>query len=304
MPNLLENSLSHLLTLVEFWNLCSVDPFWMDVALMRQYLERSGAKVWVESAPWEGVLWARLGETSVTLDALWVRPDRRRQGVGGRLLQSFVSALPPGQQWRFGGGEHHFVPGLPDQLAEYHPFFLKHGLAADWEAHDLLWTSEAGGATEWDRKTYRLLGPSDLEALFELLDEFGVRWRKDTRRRGDSLVAGAKEEIMGAFHQGRLVGFCHIWSRDSASLGPSTFWLDRGGEERWGGIGPLGVHPGARGHGYGAGVVEASMAYLRHKGAESIGVDWTGLPDFYEGRGFRRWLSYRGYHPEATERPS
>lgn len=301
MPNLLENSLSHLPALVEFWNLCSVAPFWMDQCLMRQYLERPGAVVWVEGEPWKGLLLARLGETALTLDALWVEPKVRRQGVGGRLLQSFISALPRGREWRFGGGEHHFVPGLPAQLAQHHSFFLRHGLLPDWEAHDLLWTLEAGGSTEWDRTLYRLLDASDLEALYALLDVFGGRWRKDTRRRGVSLIAGAKEEIMGAFHQGKLVGFCHIWSADSTSLGPSTFWLKRDRENCWGGIGPLGVHPQARGKGYGAGVVEASMAYLRQKGARTIGVDWTGLPDFYEARGFRRWLSFRGYHPRTVE---
>ncbi len=300
MPLLLENSLAYVRELVDIWNKCTVEPFLMDERLMSQYLEVPGAQVWVTKEPWAGALWARHVPQNTTLDAILVQPERRRQGLGTALLEEFIGTVPAGATWRFGGGAHHFVPGLPESLNWAENFFLKHGLIADWHAHDLLWTSGSAGTKIWDETTYRLLVASETEALMSLMLSFGQRWQTDTEIRCSALREGSFEEVMGAFHQGEMVGFCHIWSARSYRLGPSTFWLPRGSQEVWGGIGPLGVHPNFRGFGYGAGVVEASMAYLRSVGAGVIGVDWTGLPEFYEGRGFSRWITYRGFHPEKS----
>lgn len=292
----LENSVAQCGQLVAFWNRCHLHPFVIDERLMQQYLLAPGSSVWVYGRPWEGVLWARHGEIGVTLDAILVLPQRRRRGVGRALVERFAASLPPSTAWRFGGGSHHFVPGLPEALSEHHGFFTALGWQADWEAHDLLWQAPSPyGATTWDETRYGLLDASQGEQLAGLLSHFGPRWQRDTEARRQHLEGGRPEEMMGAFHEGALVGFCHIWSPRSYSLGPSTFWLERDAKT-WGGIGPLGVHPDHRGFGFGAGVVESAMAYLRSRGAQQIGVDWTGLPDFYERCGFRRWLSYRGYH--------
>jgi GNAT superfamily N-acetyltransferase len=292
-----QNSLQHLEGLVALWNGASSAPFLMDTQVMRQWLEAPGASVLLEGDPWRGALWARQGPLGATLDALLVLPRERRRGVATRLLNAFRDSLEPRVGWRFGGGSHHFVPGLPDGMSQAHGFFSRLGLVPDWEAHDLLWTPPCGAAQRaWDRATYRLVQPPESAALAELLRHFGKRWQEDTESRCRLLRQGLPEEIMGAFHEQRLVGFCHIWSPRSRQLGPSTFWLARQ-DGLWAGIGPLGVHPEQRGLGLGAGVVEAAMAYLRCAGAQRIGVDWTGLPKFYERCGFRPWLSYRGYHP-------
>ena len=298
MPRPLLNSLAHVPALVDLWNSSTPAPFRMDERLMRQHLEYPGALVLVQGEPWRGALWARQGTLEATLDALVVRSASRRQGIGRALIGAFRDSLEPNVSWRFGGGNHHFVPGLPDCLAKAHGFFSALGLVADWHAHDLLWQSESSsvGARGWDEPTYRLVGGDEVGDLRDLLRHFGRRWQEDTESRCQSLKAGLPEEIMGAYHHGKLVGFCHIWSPRSRTLGPSTFWLDRS-DSAWGGVGPLGVHPDLRGLGLGAGVVESSMGYLRQQGAERIGVDWTGLPAFYERCGFKPWLTYRGYHP-------
>lgn len=297
MSRRLENSLQHLAELVTLWNRCSTSPFLVDERLMRQYLEAPGSVVLVGGHElWEGAAWARHGSLGVTLDAVMVLPDARRRGVGRSLVEAFRDTLEPDVCWRFGGGNHHFVPGLPEQLREAHGFFSALGLVPDWHAHDLLWQAPQPGLSEWDESVYRLVPAAETSDLRDLLAHFGRRWQEDTGRRCESLRAGRAEEMMGAYHQGRLVGFCHIWTPRSESLGPSTFWLDRG-DDLWGGIGPLGVHPEQRGLGLGAGVVESSLAYLRKAGARRIGVDWTGLPKFYERCGFQPWLCYRGYHP-------
>jgi predicted N-acetyltransferase YhbS len=182
-------------------------------------------------------------------------------------------------------------------MDQSHGFFSALGLVADWHAYDLLCQGPFGPLeADWDESIYRLVRPPQIEELQRLLAHFGRRWQLDTERRCQALRAGLPEEIMGAFQQGKLVGFCHVWSPLSMNLGPSTFWLDRS-DQAWGGIGPIGVHPEQRGLGLGAGVVMAATAYLRRQGKQRIGVDWTGLPKFYERCGFRPWLSYRGYHP-------
>lgn len=296
MIKALENPLEHAPSLVALWNLCAPEPFLMDERLMREHLEAPGAAVFVAGETWQGALWARNGSLGATLDALLVRPGFRRQGVGRCLVEAFRESLEPNVSWRFGGGSHHFVPGLPESLGEAHGFFSALGLVPDWHAHDLLWQSPPPGPISWDEGTYRLTTANDLGDLRALLSHFGRRWQEDTETRCQAMRAGWQEEIMGAFHDGHLVGFCHLWSPRSRTLGPSTFWLDRS-DQAWGGVGPLGVHPDKRGLGLGAGVVEAAMAYLRRHGARRIGVDWTGLPKFYERCGFKPWLSYRGYHP-------
>jgi GNAT superfamily N-acetyltransferase len=294
----LQKPLEQLDRLVEHWNRCSRPPFVMEPRLMREYLSYPGAQLWRVGHPWKGVLWARQGPPGITLDALMVLPEWRRQGVGRELLEGLAQAVEPGVSWRFGGGSRHFVPGLPEQLGEAHGFFTALGLVPDWHAHDLLWQADSSqqSLTSWDESLYRLVGPAESEALQELMRQFGKRWQDDTALRCQALRAGAPEEIMGAFQKGRLVGFCHVWSARSQTLGSSTFWLDRS-DSAWGGVGPVGVHPDQRAQGLGVGVVEAALAYLRERGARRIGVDWTGLPEFYERCGFQRWLSYRGYHP-------
>lgn len=297
MTYALENLLEHVPSLVAHWNSCTTEPFVMDERLMRQSLESPGALVLAEGTPWRGVLWGRRGRSGATLDAVMVRPEARLSGVGRALVEAFREGLGPEASWRFGGGDHHFVPGLPDLLAQFGGFFLALGLAPDWHAYDLLWQAPQPGAASWDESTYRLVRPDEGERLQELLRHFGTRWQEDTGQRCLALSRGEPEEIMGAFIEQRLVAFCHIWSPLSGTLGPSTFWLDRR-DQAWGGIGPLGVHPLERGRGLGAGVVEAALAYLRRQGKQRIGVDWTGLPEFYQRCGFQPWLSYRGYHPK------
>lgn len=297
MIAVLENSVARSRELAGFWNLCLHNPFRMDERLMREYLAFAGALVITAGEPWKGVLWGRLGELGVTLDAVMVLPAYRRCGVGRALVESFSGRFAPQGGWRFGGGSRHFVPGLPQQLSSAHGFFSALGCLPDWEAHDLLWERPSSNVDlAWDETVYRLITESQTEELERLLLHFGRRWQTDTGARCRNLERGCPEEIMGAYHRGELVGFCHIWSARSQNLGPSTFWLSRGDSD-WGGIGPLGVHPNCRGLGLGAGVVESSMAYLRGQGAQRIGVDWTGLPAFYERCGFQRWLSYRGYRP-------
>lgn len=286
----------HSQALVDFWNRCAPEPFAMDRRAMLEYLRFPGAQVWTEGHSWRGLLWGRPNASPPSLDALLVLPEHRRQGHGRRLVQAFTRRLTS-PAWRFGGGERHWVPGLPEACRQAHGFFLALGMVPDWEAHDLLWqASELHPRWPWPPSRFRLLHPQEAPRLVELLQHFGRRWQRDTERRLQAWNQGSEETVMGGFEQGRLVAFCHMWTPWSRELGPSTFWLERQRDLHWAGIGPLGVHPELRGRGLGVGVVQAALHCLRQRGIQRIGVDWTGLPEFYLRCGFSPWQRYRGYH--------
>lgn len=302
-PKRLKDPLSHVEPLLALWNEASTPPLLIDSRLLHQYLDQPYAAVYTIGLPWKGILFARPNPELGTLDAILVHPQHRTQGLGRQLLNHAVSELWPNTSWRFGGGSHHFVPGLPQELASSHTFLIKLGLTPDWLAHDLLWTLPNTHPLLWDRSVYRLITSQEEHELSTLTTHFGLRWQTDTAKRMIGLKSGKKEEIMGAYHGETLVGFCHAWTPDSTHLGPSTFWLDRS-DKAWAGIGPIGIHPRYRGLGLGSGIVKATLSYLQQQGATRIGVDWTGLPTFYEGCGFKRWLSYRGYHTAWQEATS
>lgn len=268
---------------------------------MRQYLAFPGSIVLVAGQPWKGAIWGRDGDHGSTLDAVLVSPRERRQKVATKLVKELSRRLNLRSPLRFGGGSHHFVPGLPQQFASFQNFFTSIGFVADWQAYDLLWRSSHHTTTSSpcllppDR--YRLIDLEHSEKLTALLTHFGKRWQDDTKLRIEANREGCKEEVMGAFLEGELVGFCHLWTRSSKRLGPSTFWLERT-DNLWGGIGPIGIHPTQRGQGLGLGIVQASIDYLKGSGITKVGVDWTGIPGFYKACGFRPWISYQGYHQE------
>ncbi len=239
---------------------------------------------------------ARLGAPS-SLDALLVDPEERRCGLGTALLSEVLKLMPEPRSLRFGGGAYHLVPGLPEGWREAQETFANWGFQPDWTAHDLLWEASDTGLRTFelsDADRVRLIEPAQYLKLKSLMSLFGARWQRDTEWRSDGSKLGSDEEVMGAFQDDHLIGFCHLWSPRSARLGPSTFWLDRS-DGGWGGIGPVGVHPDHRGTGAGSRLVRAALQHLQLRGARRIGVDWTAVPEFYAKSGFRPWQCYRGW---------
>lgn len=213
------------------------------------------------------------------VDALAVTPEMRRQGLGRRMLMRFAQ-LHPGLSIRLGGGPSHFVPGLPDTLAENQAFFLRLGFKADWEAHDL--KAELGIRPQ----LFSCCPPQHREQLIAFVArEFPGRWQRDTARRA---ATEDLQDIVVLYHKGQLCAFCHTFHPESLWLGPSNFWLDGGG------IGPVGVGKAYRGLGLGRRLVEESLNYLASRKVKTVGVDWTSISDFYQLFGFEPWRSYRG----------
>ncbi len=225
-----------------------------------------------------------LGETVV--DALAVKPEYRRRGLGSALVDS----LGPGRL-RFGGGPAHFVPGLPSDWNSAQEFFRSREFVPDWEAEDL--HLELGERP----KDFLSCQPQEHDSVLTMVaEEFSSRWTSDTQARFES---GDTQDVI-LIREGEMpVAFCQTWHYKSHLLGPSVFWL-RSRCAKFGGIGPVGVKASHRGRGLGYRVVEDALNYLAHRRVEEVVVDWTSIGPFYEKNGFRRWRTYRGFHRPAS----
>lgn len=275
--------------LVDLWNAAFGEAFPMDLRLWRQNLEAQPCELLVETREGRpaGFALARRAPGKGWVEALAVAPEWRRQGLGSALLEQ-ACAWTEAPLVRLGAGPAHFFPGVP---AGGEGFFAARGFARDWHATDLV--LEADEAAPGALPEAVLPCPPDRvpDLLGFLEREFPDRWLTDTRlrlARGESSTG-----ILIALVDGGVEGFCHVYHPGSVTLGPSVYWRAALGE-RWGGLGPVGVSRAVRGRGLGHAMVEGAIRHLRSLGCRQIGVDWTGIPEFYERFGFRPWRVYRG----------
>jgi len=275
----------------DLFNRCVGPPYRIDERLLRQVTTPAHqAWAWYDPEPVAFYL-ARTGPKGTHLDALGVLPERRRQGMGSRLLAHSQATI-------VGGGPCHLFPALPLEFIEAQPFFEKHGFTAGDEAIDL-WLPAEEPLLPRQEHAFQF-GPcendDELEDFVER--EFPGRWSHDTRwRRREE---GLRDVIVGV-HEGRIQAFCHTWTPANKLLGPSVFW--RSELTNPGGIGPVGVAREARGQRAGGQLVLASLHHLRNKGAQDLTVDWTTLAGFYGRAGFRTWRRYRALtRPAAPPR--
>lgn len=273
--------------LIDHWNEWLGESYLMDERLLHQVTQ--GHPSWENSKAllaWEaedlvGFLLGRHHEDLFVIDALAVKPERRRNGIAGQLLES----LAP-EACRFGGGPSHFVPGVPEDWKAAQDFFQKMGFQKDWSAQDLSLQLSPRKAE------YTCVGEGREEAVLSMVaEEFSPRWTEDTRARFE---AGDRADVLIIEREGEPVAFCHAWHFESQLLGPSVFW-HRHHCPTFGGIGPVGVKKSYRGLGLGAAITEQALNYLYHRGASQIVVDWTSIGPFYEKLGFQNWRRYLGY---------
>ena len=273
--------------LIDHWNEWLGESYLMDERLFHQLT--LGHPSWLRSKSllaWKdeelvGFLLGRYQEELFVIDALAVKPERRRSGIGRRLLKSL-----PQTACRFGGGPAHFVPGIPEDWSVAHKFFQKMGFREDWSAQDLSLQLSPREAE------FSSVSEGREEAVLRMVEgEFSQRWTEDTRAR---FKAGDRADVLIIEREGNPVAFCHAWHFESRLLGPSVFW-HRHHCPTYGGIGPVGVKKSYRGQGLGAAITEQALNYLYHRGASQVVVDWTSIGPFYEKFGFQDWRRYRGY---------
>lgn len=265
----------------------------MDLRLWRQNLEGhpsyDPAGLLVETREDRPVAFAlaRRAPGKGWLEALAVAPEWQGRGLGSDLLER-ACAWTGASLVRLGAGPAHFFPGVP---AGGEAFFAARGFTPDWHATDLRLDAPEEAPPPLPDSVLPC-PPDRVGDLLAFLErEFPDRWLSDTRLR---LARGeAPEGILIAVAEGAVEGFCHVYHPGCVTLGPSVYWRAALGA-RWGGLGPVGVSRAVRGRGLGNALVEGAIRHLRALGCRSIGVDWTGIPEFYERFGFRPWRTYRG----------
>lgn len=227
------------------------------------------------------------------LRLILVHPAHRRQGLGHALVHLVRERL--GNVTLAAGEESgHFLPGAP---APTLPFFQAVGFtptggvavdmacplptphtAAGWPGR--LQVADA-------RNPLVAAGVLDLTRL-----AFSARWTADTAH----VLGRAPAQVLALLDAGHVVGFALTALDTDPVILPSVLYPDAlrratGTAGVMGGLGPVGLHPNLRGQGHGRAFMLAAMRHLHDRGAQAMGIDWTGIAPFYERLGFRTWAA-------------
>lgn len=240
--------------------------------------------------------------------ALVVAPPFQWHGLGQRLLTLAENRLRDqgARRCDLGGGLGHFLPGPPLTVGSTESastFWQRNGytpLREEYDLHQRLTEFVAAPPPEPIRSgDYRFAVGRDGEeaALLAFLERsFPGRWRyavAETLARGGAM----SDVLLLKDRAGAIQGFLSMWSASSATLGPSTNWYPLLGE-RFGGIGPLGIAPEARGRHLGLALVAEGTRILQQRDVRECVIDWTTLVPFYECLGYRIWRRYLRYQPK------
>lgn len=231
------------------------------------------------------------------MDAIAVRPDSQRRGIGMALL-GWAEGWLAGQgcqKARLGGNIHPFTAGLPVQLGR-EAFFTQHGFAAapgrehSWDvAHDLADYVTPPSALKATGLHARPARPGEEDVLLGFLRrEFPGRWRFEAEchlREG-----GRISDYVLLFSEAGVDGFCQLTYEDSRR--PLDRFFPNNLPKPWGQLGSVGVSWSRHGQGYGAVMMDAALRHMRDIGIRGCVIDWTGIVDFYAKFGFKLYRKY------------
>ncbi|WP_168118568.1 GNAT family N-acetyltransferase [Paenibacillus sp. HB172176] len=251
------------------------------------------AKLWQEEREFA------LGAGAGWIQVLLVDRDYRGRGVGSELLKRAETALKEHGAVKIliGRDPWHYFPGVPTEYADVSDWLeakgyknderLENDLLADYEEKEAIQLPEHEGVI------YRLLEKEDKDGLLEFLHRcFPGRWEYEAMCYFEH--GGTGREFAVIEEEGRIIGFCRINDGSSPVIAQNTYWAPLF-EEELGGVGPLGVDQTCQGRGFGLGIVQAGIHFLRERGIRHIVIDWTTLVAFYEKHGYRVWKSYESY---------
>ena len=183
----------------------------------------------------------------------------------------------------FGGGDRHLFPGVPlsGDLRQWLQWIPPKGEAVvDLEGSLALLVKES----EKIQLRGILRPPKNSEEQKTLLDfvarEFPGRW---TREISNDFLAGLQKYYFGYFIEGELTGYVRLYGWNREYKGPGNNFIR--GQEKLGGLGPIGVAAALRGAGFGAQILKASWNVLLAHGCSRVRVDWTTEIGFYEKKG-------------------
>jgi GNAT superfamily N-acetyltransferase len=233
----------------------------------------------------------------------------RGRGVGDLLWRTAAEALRARgrRRIRVGADPERLVPGVPFVAPPETWRFLRTrgirpgGLEAD------LWLDLRDPAIDRVALPKGVsLGDADpADAVAFVTRTFPGRWADEVAghvKAGGAVltlrrtVAADGAGASAAARAGDTIGFCLASQPGDPVLGPSLGWAG----EPWGpadagvaGLGPLGVHPAARGGGFGLALVAGAARWQRDHGHRAAIIDWTTLADFYGRLGARAWRVYQ-----------
>ena len=108
-------------------------------------------------------------------------------------------------------------------------------------------------------------------------EHFSIRWANEVNE-------SDPYDIFVLRKNGSIIGYVRTGFPDGPVIPYSVNFHDA--YECLGGIGPLGLLPTERGHGYGRYMVNYALRALFDAGASDVMVDWTSLKTFYRKCGF------------------
>lgn len=223
-----------------------------------------------------GVRWGVPNETRGTVKLLCVAPERRREGVGGRLLAAVEAALRADGARTVRVAEcspNYLVPGIDLRYTPGWLFVQKHGYTSVGEAVNMRvdlradpmgadWTSDA------DEARLAALGvvvrraeASDRPAVAAVLDANWPAWTPE--------IAAAMARTPPALY---------LALRGEAVLGFSAYDANNVGT---GWFGPMGTAPEARGLGIGGALCRRCLADFAAQGLGHATIPWVAPVGFY-----------------------
>lgn len=236
---------------------------------------------------------AGLSGTTGWLRMIFVHPDRRRQGIGSRLLREALEHLRRAGKTlvQVAVGPNYFIPGVDvHAYAAAVPFFEAHGFVRGGESISMDASlvqyevpAEARRVEERLRAegiSVTLLEPDDILPLLAFLERAFPHWVEPAR---ELLVwcthgwADYDQFLIARTAEGKVVGYCQY-----------------NGEH----FGPFGVDPAEQGRGIGTVLLARCLERMRARGYHSAWFMWTGerAARLYRRFGFvetRRYVSMR-----------
>jgi GNAT superfamily N-acetyltransferase len=243
-----------------------------------------------------------LHEAQGWLTVFFVAPERRREGIGSRLLEAGLSFLRAKGRERVlcnGYAPYYIFPGVDVDYPEAGPFLEARGFQPASEAVAMGMPLEGARArmpervrekaAEMTREGYdvRPFRTDDTLSLFAFVREQFPHWEPSLR---DGLLHGNTEVVL-ATHRGAVVGYTQ-WQNphnDPPDGAPCRF-------------GPFGVHPEYRGKGVGAVIFHTMVERAAGNGARYLWFGWAGGRNlsFYERAGCAVTRRFRLYSHVLT----
>lgn len=237
--------------------------------------------------------------TEARIAALFVSPERQRQGVGTLLHRAALRHLSEmgADNIQLGGGLYRFWPGVPANLEAAMAFFQALGWEFNDSSYDL---TQDLGRYETPEGTYlrpsvgglslRTVTPEDVPRVLDFVRDEFPSWLTAYR---DVVARGDYQDILVAYGPDSIEGLLIMYSsRGSHRARADVVWHELLGQDL-GALGTVGVASARRGKGIGLALVARGSEILKARGVGRCHISWVVLLDFYGKLGYKPWRSYK-----------